>query len=500
MAIINKNLTTQQYTDQHKPILIDWDKRSFNFQEDYIVSVDKDMNSQLLEFLSAPEYDGVDLYGTNVYVNYLTDWSLDGEHISQGSILLDTNLVDSQLKIKWLLNQLQTYKPGKVNFDLTFQIEQEFDSQYYVSWKDSTNKDFALNTWFYIINPSAPKASWILAIINDINEFEKVKNSVAGSVQTCITIGDATTDTLYDEVNIEPSNWAETYKLYYKKSGSTYVLNDSADFDSTNCYLRKYIGLAYKPAYVLKTLPGKFEVAESIDVLSNIVFPMSAEGQIDFQNYATITYVDTSITTAISKSESTLNAEISSLETSVNEKVEVINEGITTLDNTTNSLSTNLSSLSTEVDGLSTNLTSLTQDVNAKWNSLLNMVYPVGSIYMSVNNVSPQTFWSGTWEQIQDRFLLSAGTTYSAGTTGGEATHTLTEQEMPNHRHGGLDVDQVYKLGWGGGTDTGHNLSDKLGQWSNDVSNKVETGFTGGSQPHNNMPPYLTVYMWKRTA
>lgn len=295
MAIINKNLTTQQYTDQHKPILIDWNKRSFDFQEDYVVSVDKDMNSQLLEFLSAPEYDGVDLYGTNVYVNYLTEWSLDGEHISQGSILLDTSLANSQLKIKWLLNQLQTYKPGKVNFDLTFQIEQEFNSQYYVSWKDSTNQDFALNTWFYIINPTAQKASWILAVVNDINEFEKVKNSVAGNVQTCITIGDNTTDVLYDKVDTQPANWTETYKLYYKKSGSTYVLNDSADFDSTNCYLRKYVGLAYKPAYVLKTLPGKFEVAEGVNAQSDMVFPLSPEGQIDFSNYTTAEEVENKI-------------------------------------------------------------------------------------------------------------------------------------------------------------------------------------------------------------
>lgn len=67
---------------------------------------------------------------------------------------------------------------------------------------------------------------------------------------------------------------------------------------------------------------------------------------------------------------------------------------------------------------------------------LANLVYPVGSIYMSTSNVSPATLFSGTtWEQIQDKFLLSAGSTYTAGSTGGEATHVLTEAEMPAHTH-----------------------------------------------------------------
>ena len=61
------------------------------------------------------------------------------------------------------------------------------------------------------------------------------------------------------------------------------------------------------------------------------------------------------------------------------------------------------------------------------------MVYPVGSIYTSVNNVSPQTFLGGTWQQIQERFLLASGGDYTAGSTGGEAVHTLTKAELPNY-------------------------------------------------------------------
>lgn len=115
--------------------------------------------------------------------------------------------------------------------------------------------------------------------------------------------------------------------------------------------------------------------------------------------------------------------------------------------------------------------------------------YPVGSIYMSVNNTSPATLFGGTWERLENRFLLGAGSDYAAGTTGGEAEHTLTVDEMPSHRHMILASTQ--------GTAFGSNYINP----SNGSRNSTDqTELTGGGQAHNNMPPYLAVYMWKRTA
>lgn len=65
-------------------------------------------------------------------------------------------------------------------------------------------------------------------------------------------------------------------------------------------------------------------------------------------------------------------------------------------------------------------------------------LYPVGSIYMSVNSTNPSNYFGGTWEQIKDRFLLACGSTYSNGSTGGETTHTLTVNEIPSHNHEGI--------------------------------------------------------------
>ena len=71
------------------------------------------------------------------------------------------------------------------------------------------------------------------------------------------------------------------------------------------------------------------------------------------------------------------------------------------------------------------------------WNGkpLLNLVYPVGSIYWSSNNTNPGTLFGGTWTQIKDKFILAAGDSYTNGATGGAATVTLTVSNMPSHSH-----------------------------------------------------------------
>ena len=120
-----------------------------------------------------------------------------------------------------------------------------------------------------------------------------------------------------------------------------------------------------------------------------------------------------------------------------------------------------------------------------------NELYPVGSIYMSTENTSPASMFGGTWEQIKDKFLLSAGDTYSAGSTGGEATHTLTVDEMPTHNHTPSNADWVFLYNSTGNGSTG---SGPYAAWQT----SKYTGDTGGSQAHNNMPPYLVVYCWKR--
>lgn len=238
---------------------------------------------------------------------------------------------------------------------------------------------------------------------------------------------------------------------------------------------------------------------------------------------------------------------------------------------------------------------------------IINTIYPVGSIYMSVTNTSPSTLFGGTWVQIEDTFLLAAGTNHAAGDTGGEETHTLTTAEMPTHNHTftgeahshglnshthtydkvksptgaasgntgaasgntgstTLTTDQIpahqhtqyldygassFPQAVGGGTQgSGNNATHSSGTAKTTQTVTVKTSNTGGGQghthslnnhthslnshthtisteskntgaatgntanatqggtignagsgnAHNNMPPYLAVYVWKRTA
>lgn len=126
--------------------------------------------------------------------------------------------------------------------------------------------------------------------------------------------------------------------------------------------------------------------------------------------------------------------------------------------------------------------------------NIIDIIYPVNSIYMSLNSVNPSTLFGGTWEQIKDTFLLAAGATYKAGSTGGEATHTLTQAEMPKHNH-------VIYYPNAGGPDEGAALGfPEVGSKNTWWAPASMTGQTGDSKAHNNMPPYLAVYIWKRTA
>ena len=123
---------------------------------------------------------------------------------------------------------------------------------------------------------------------------------------------------------------------------------------------------------------------------------------------------------------------------------------------------------------------------------LLDLVYPIGSIYMNTNNVNPQSIFGGVWQKIEGRFLLGSSGGYTLGSLGGEATHTLTVSEMPKHKPSILlNTQDSYTTG-------------SAANWQIVTNGRYYAGDMfleiGGNQPHNNMPPYLVVNIWKRTA
>jgi hypothetical protein len=136
-------------------------------------------------------------------------------------------------------------------------------------------------------------------------------------------------------------------------------------------------------------------------------------------------------------------------------------------------------------------------------------IYPVGSVYISVVGTNPGLLFGGVWEQLPGRFLLGAGgndantnNNYGnisvgelnrpAGEKGGEISHTMTVEEMPEHGHPFRGNSPSWSWANGG---------DKFAiHYEEDGARDQFVKAVGGSQPHNNIPPYLTVYMWKRVT
>ena len=149
--------------------------------------------------------------------------------------------------------------------------------------------------------------------------------------------------------------------------------------------------------------------------------------------------------------------------------------------------------------------------------NLLNMFYPVGTIFESADaSFNPNESWGGTWVEISGKFLLAAGGSHSVGDTGGAesvsytpsgtvAGHTLTINEMPKHSH----TQSIYSYS----SESGYLSASGSGVRSNYVADAAEgqTSQTGGGASHNHgftgtqatiatMPPFEVVKVWKRTA
>lgn len=160
-------------------------------------------------------------------------------------------------------------------------------------------------------------------------------------------------------------------------------------------------------------------------------------------------------------------------------------------------------------DSNNTNINELRLLIEQIVDNKLLAKYPVGSIYISENETNPSEFIGGEWENYaQGRTLIGQGEgndgnvtrAFSAGETGGEYEHTLNIQEMPSHE-GHLYTSYPYGIGkpyFIEGEQTG-----SVGRgWERWNANELypASRSIGGSQPHNNIQPYITVYMWKRIS
>jgi hypothetical protein len=246
-------------------------------------------------------------------------------------------------------------------------------------------------------------------------------------------------------------------------------------------------------------------VEEKLDTIP--IFDINDNGNVDNSGNDVLTYghiIDNLNSSAVDK---TLSAN----------QGKVLKELIDDVDSEVNTLN---STLSSDINTVSDRIESTHSEIENLRNDLINIIYPIGSIYMSVNDTNPSLVFGGTWQQIKDRFLLASGDTYDNGQTGGSATHTpsgtigghaLTVEETAIHYH---NISSMKAININDGTGTSKGVwcwddvsASKRSENAYDGASPSQQTATGEAHNHsftgtnqNTMPPYLAVNVWVRTA
>ena len=227
----------------------------------------------------------------------------------------------------------------------------------------------------------------------------------------------------------------------------------------------------------------------------------------DGEFYAVKDYDEVGVSTGTSEENALLREELSQ------KIIELENK----LDSTKSELQTSISTSKEELNNkININTSSINNLTNKDDdNNIFLQTYPVGSIYISTSDTNPATIYGGTWIRFGEGKTLvgvneSETEFATVNKTGGEKTHTLTIEEMPSHNHTQVRPWVGYE-GWNTMTlsfnEYGYVLDYTLSVNSNakdytgnaSINNITRTGYTGSSQSHNNLQPYITVYMFKRT-
>jgi hypothetical protein len=133
------------------------------------------------------------------------------------------------------------------------------------------------------------------------------------------------------------------------------------------------------------------------------------------------------------------------------------------------------------------------------WRNASLEAYPVNSIYIAYSHTSPAELFGGTWTRMSNTFLWGCDPYGDIGATGGSRTHTLTEAEMPSHRHYGIYYSASGKSLVLNGGSANYQVT-WTGEAGTSWNDELRTGFSGDGEAHNNMPPFTQVSIWRRIA
>jgi len=272
---------------------------------------------------------------------------------------------------------------------------------------------------------------------------------------------------------------------------------------------------APKPCKIIKNYDDEPYCDVEVEELGTLVHKKTI-GSTNLGLEGVVCFLNGDLNQSIVITESILEIDFSPIYNELDE----ISSSITDLDNNKSDINHSHSQYLTEHQDLSNYAVKndVNQSLNTKVNSdeLFDLIYPVGSIYMSVNNVNPSNLFGGTWVQIKDQFLLASGDSYSNGATGGSANAVVVSHNHTQnaHRHAAaadkflVSPDNV-KIN---GTKRSLPSTGSAGYivYADSAGGITEQQYTANATATNNaqgvdgtgknMPPYIAVNIWKRTA
>ena len=306
------------------------------------------------------------------------------------------------------------------------------------------------------------------------NFFEKLRSyfSLISHTHSKDEITDYTVDSVMSSISLNPVENKVIYAKLNEKANKTITINNYPLVENINLTFED-VGAEQKGAADAALLEAK-------------------------------RYTDAEFAESIGQAPETLNT-IEKLAVAFQENddiVQILNDAITNKADVNHEHNINeINSLQSILDSKSASKhTHLSEDITDLREIVLETIYPIGSIYMSLQPNNPSSLYGfGEWEQITDVFLLASSSTYTAGSTGGESEHTLTVSEMPSHNHRlKTDIDNdAYNVTWPAWFEYSDGWAQEAGETE---APATHTTSTGGGQAHNNMPPYLAVYMFKRIS
>ena len=277
----------------------------------------------------------------------------------------------------------------------------------------------------------------------------------------------------------------------------------------------------------LKNLPSLFTTKDELSSIQSRIEALEEKHQ--HQNKLLIKKADIDTMTKAN------NVNLQNIKTTNNEIINIkknMDVSISSLKENINSyIDTQVSSLREDLQKYSDVNASMSNKVEEIKTKLIDFIYPIGSIYMSMDELHPDVKFGGIWDRITDRYIIGAGRVYQVGSIGGEDSHTLSIEEMPSHKHN-ISLTEEGKHAHKPGTLTGQYRcykEDANGEYVGAIEHHIgesgemalrgsvkimagkteETGShthtatleeTGNGNSFSILPPYIAINIWKRVA